>query len=360
MDATPQATPPTTAHKLSAEAIGTLILVAVSCGAAIGADGVDGVNPLAAGFALVALTYAFGRFTGGHFNPAVTLGSVLSGRTAWSEGGKLIGAQFAGGIVAGLLLLVFGLGNDNFEAFESRIGTNSWGDEGTGYAWWAALLVTLVVTAFFVILWLALTDLRNDDHLTFAPLAIGLAYAAALYATLSATGGTVNPAQSLGTALFSGADPLKQVGIFLLGTILGGVAAGFAYRALFGADRDKVPGSGLEFGGPKAPQQNFGPGGYQQQWNQPGGYQQPGQPGQVGQPGQSGQVGQPGQTGAYAAPAAQAAAPQPAVEQPIIQDGWQWDPQAQQWIPAQQQAPQQSWQNPAAGEQTQVRPNDGI
>ena len=352
-----EATPPSTVHKLAGEAIGTLILVVATCASSVATDG--GVNPLSAGFALVALTYAFGRFAGGHFNPAVTLGSIFAGRTAWSEGGKLVGAQFVGGLVAGLLLLVFGLGIERFEAFDTDLGSNGWGDDGTGYALWAALLLTLVVTMFFVLIWLALTDERNEHRVYAAPLGIGLALVAALAGTQFATGGTVNPAQSLGTAVFSGSDPLIQVWVFLIGTLLGGVAAGFAYPALFGADRDKVPGSGLEFGGPKAPQQNFGPGGYQQQWNQPGGYQQPGQPGQAGQPGQGDPYAQP-QSGGYSAPAAQAATPQPAVEQPIIQDGWQWDPQAQQWIPAQQQAPQQSWPQPGSGEQTQVRPNDGV
>lgn len=332
------ATPVTSTQRLAAEALGTLILVLVTVSTGGGA--------VAAGFVLVALTYGFGRLSGGHFNPAVTVGSALAGRTAWKDGFGYLGAQFAGAIVAGIVLVVLSFGDEGYEFFDSSVGANAFGDEGTGYAFWAALLLTLIATAFFVILYLALSDKRSE-HATFAPLAVGLAYAAALGATAD-VGGTVNPAQSLGTALFSGTDLLLQVWVFLLGPLLGAIAGGFAYPALFGADREKVPGSGLDFGGPKQPQQNFGPGGYQQQWNQPGGYQQPGQPGQA-------------QPGGYAAPAAQSAAPQPAAEQPIIQDGWQWDPQAQQWIPAQQQAPQQgSWQAPPSGEQTQVRPQDGV
>lgn len=354
----PPTTPPTTAHKLTGEAVGTLILVFATCAGAL-RDG--GIDVTAAGFVLVALTYAFVRLTGGHFNPAVTIGSALSGRTAWSEAGGYIGAQFAGGIVAGLLLMIFGFGIDGYEAFDTPLGVNGFGDDGTGYALWAALLLTIVVTAFFVLVWLALTD-RRGDHLTFAPLGIGLALVAALSITVAPTGGTVNPAQSLGTAIFSGGDPLIQVWVFLIGTILGGALAGFAYPALFGADRDKVPGSGLDFGGPKQQHQGFAPGqpgGYQQQWGQQpqqGGYQQPQQGYQ--QPVQQ-DYQQPQQ--GYGAPQAQQA--QPAAEQPIIQDGWQWDPQAQQWIPAQQPGQpggQGGWQSPGSGEQTQVRPQDGV
>ncbi len=346
--------PPTTAHKLAAEAVGTTILVFATAAGAIGSLG---VSPTAAGFALVALMYAFWRLSGGHFNPAVTIGSALAGRRSWGEAGPVIGAQFAGGVLAGLLLLIFGLGDDGFEAFDTPLGANGWGDDGTGYSLWAAFLLTLVVTAFFVLVFLALTDRRSEQH-DFAPLGVGLMLVAVLSITAAATGGTVNPAQSLGTALFSGGDPLIQVWVFLIATVLGGALAGFAYRALFGADRDAVPGSGLSFS--SKPKQVAGTHAHQ------GGYQQPWQPG--AQTGSSAYGAS--DPSAYQQPAASSyAAPaqsQPQVEQPIIQDGWQWDPQAQQWIPAQQQAPQapqnpqQGWPAAGSGEQTQVRPPDGV
>lgn len=347
------ATPPTTVHKLAAEALGTLILVAAAAGAAIGSLG---VNVTAAGFALVALMYAFGRISGGHFNPAVTVGSALSGRTSWGEAAPMIGAQFAGGVLAGLLLLVFSLGDDSFEAFDTPLAANGWGDDGTGFALWSALLITLVVTALFVLLFLALTDERNE-HRSFAPIGVGLALVAALSITAVATGGTVNPAQSLGLALFSGGDPLIQVWVFLIGTLLGGALGGFAYPALFGADRAAVAGSGLNFSSkPAASTGGYAaPGGYQQQqWGQPaaGGYGAH----------DAGAHQQPAAASSYAAPQTGQHVQTPQAEQPIIQDGWQWDPQAQQWIPAQQQAPQAPQQGgwPAAGgEQTQVRPGDG-
>ena len=153
----------------------------------------------------------------------------------------------------------------------------------------------------------------------------------------------------------AGGPALAQLWLFILATLLGGALAGLLYPLVFGRHGEPVAGSGLRFGRrpPPGAVPGYGaPDAYQQQWNQPGGstpfggspdtggYQQPAAP-------------------SYAAPAAATPAPAPA-EQPIIQDGWQWDPQAQQWIPVQQQPPQQGgWQAPG-GEQTQVRPTDGV
>jgi aquaporin Z len=156
------------------------------------------------------------------------------------------------------------------------------------------------------------------------------------------TGTSVNPARSLGPALFSGGDWIVQVWPFIIAPVIGAGLAGLTYPALFGHGADPVAGSGLNFGGPAtAAPVGYGADQYQQQWNQPG--------------------NQPLAQQGYQDPAAQAA---PA-EQPIIQDGWQWDPQAQQWIPAQQQAPQApqapqqgGWPAPGDGgtEATQMKP----
>ncbi|MEO9325833.1 aquaporin [Nocardioides sp. C4-1] len=338
-DAQAPASPPTLAQRLSAEALGTLVIVV----AAVGGSAGFGIDAFSTGVATLAAMFALGRWSGGHFNPAVTVGSALGGRTSWGDALPMIGAQLAGGIVAGLLAVIYAFGFEGFEFWDSNLGGNALGDSlsdlpgGESYALWAGLLVTLVVSVLFVLLFLGLTDERNEQR-SFAPIGVGFAAVVAVATTASATGGSVNLAQSFGLGLVSGGEPLWQGLVIGIVTVIGGAAAGFLYPALFGADRAPVPGSGLNFGSSSPAQGGYPQGGYdQQQWGQPGGYQQP-------------------QQGGYAAPGA--AQPTPQAEQPIIQDGWQWDPQAQQWIPAQQQPPQ-GWPSQGGGEQTQVRPQDG-
>jgi len=352
VDAEPDAvTPATPGQRIAAEALGTFVLVLIGCGSiaiSIANGGDSAVVPLAFGLTYAVLGYAFGRLSGGHFNPAVSIGAALAGRQTWKEAGAYAGAQVVGGILAAVVLLVLMLGFDSYEAFDGGLGASGWGDASTGYAWWAALLLEIVMTAVFVLVHLGSYDRRNEAR-GFAPLATGLALTAIYAATLAATLGGTNPARSLGVALFDGTDALAQVWVFVLAPLVGAALAGLAYPALFGRDGDVVPGSGLSFSSGSKTGAAGAPGAYDQAWQQGGqggygGYQQAGygQPQQgygeaqqagYGQP-QQGGYGEPQQYGgaAQASPAAQA---QP--EQPIIQDGWQWDPRAQQWIPAQQQ-----------------------
>lgn len=343
---------PTTVHKFAAEAIGTFVLVLVGCGAFVISDDLP-TTGLAFGLSLMVITYAFGRISGGHFNPAVSIGSAMGGRMAWNQVPVYVGAQLVGAILGAGVLLILLLGIDGFEAFDDPIGANRWGDNAgaTGYALWSSLVLELILTAIFVFVVLAVTDERNE-HPAMAPLAVGLALSAIYFFSVPVTGGSVNPARSIGPALFSGTDPLIELWVFIVGPLLGAAAAGLAYPALFGHAGDRIPGSGLTFGGNRAAAvPGYGaPDAYQQQWNQQpaAGYQPPAAGYQAATP-------TPTPT-----PTPQQA--QPAYEQPIIQDGWQWDPQAQQWIPAQQQPVQpqaQGWPAPDPGGQTQVRPPDG-
>lgn len=370
-DAPAVTAPPTLGQKLTAEAIGTFVLVLFGVGTAVITQGEDyAAVGLAFGIAIVAMVYAFGRVSGGHFNPAVSVGAALGGRIAWREAGAYIGAQVGGALVGGLLLvLMFVLGDTGLEFGDDRFGANFFGDRG-GFALGGALVIEIVMTFIFVLVILAVTDTRNE-HPALAPLAIGLTLAAIHFASMGATGTSVNPARSLSTVFFSGGDAMVQIWLFILGPLLGAAIAGFAYPALFGHGAEPVVGSGMNFGGgrgnsPIAP--GYGtPDAYQQQWNQ----QVPGYPqaqqapvaqapwGQQSAPAQQGgQQGWPDpNAGATQAVPAQQAAPAPAQPQKIVQDGWEWDPAAQQWIP-EQKAPQQSWPD-AGGERTQIRPPDG-
>jgi aquaporin Z len=333
--------PPTMVQKLGAEAIGTFTLVLVGCGVAVTSGGDLVATGFAFGLTITFMVYALGRISGGHFNPAVSIGAAIGGRASWREAGTYIGVQFVGAILGGLVLMILMLGLDNFEAFDSNfpLGTNGYSEGPYDYAVWAALLVELVMTALFVFVILSVTDARNE-HPALAPLAIGATLAMIHFMLIPLTGTSVNPARSLGPALFSGSDWILQVWPFLIAPVIGAALAGFAYPALFGHGAEPVAGSGFRFGGQAAAVPGYGaPDQYQQQWNQPVEEQHP-------------------QTGGYADPGAHAA---PQVEQPIIQDGWQWDPHAQQWIPAQQPPPQQGqqgWPPEGGSEATQVRPPD--
>jgi aquaporin Z len=362
---------PTLAQKLSAEAIGTFVLILFGVGAAVTAGGDLAAIGFAFGIAIIAMVYAFGRVSGGHFNPAVSVGAALGGRISWKEAGAYCGAQLVGGIVGGLVLALVLVAGDTGYEIGDRMGANGFGDfSALGLGVGGALIIEIVMTCLFLLVILAVTDTRNE-HPALAPLAIGMSLAAIHFATINLTGTSVNPARSIGAALFSGGDAIGQVWLFIVAPLIGGAIAGLAYPAIFGHGSDPVPGSGLNFGSgaPVAVPAYGAPDQYQQQWNQQvPGYPQPqqpqrddqlqqqwNQPQQQAQPPQAAQAAQPAQ---QAQPQPTQAQPVQPVEQPIIQDGWQWDPQAQQWIPAQQQPPQQQWPNPG-GEQTQVRPPDG-
>ena len=124
--------------------------------------------------------------------------------------------------------------------------------DGIGYAWWAAFLLELLLTALFIIVILAVTDARYE-HPALAPLAIGLTLAAIHFVAIPATGTSVNPARSIGPALFAGSDAIIQLWLFILAPLVGAAIAGLAYPLLFGHGTDPVPGSGLSFARPAPP-----------------------------------------------------------------------------------------------------------
>lgn len=301
----------TALQKLTAELIGTFILVLVGCGTLAFFGSGPGINvAFAFGLTLIALIYAFGRISGGHFNPAVSVGAAIGGRLGWRQAGTYVAAQAVGAVLAGVTLLILALGFDGFDAFEDSLGANYWGDASGGYAWWATIVLEILITAALVFVVFAVTD-RRAEHPVAAPAAIGLTYAGLVFFALAADGGSANPARSLGPALFSGGDALKQLPIFLLAPLVGAVIAGLLYPAVFGRDRALVSGSGLIL--PKKPAKKA-----------------------KATSADQGRYASAGQTG---------------TAQPIIQDGWQWDPAAQQWIPAQQPPASEP-----ASDRTQARP----
>ncbi len=326
---------PTTGQKFSAEVLGTFVLVFFGVGAAVMSGGDYVATGLSFGLTVVVMAYAVGRVSGGHFNPAITVGAALGGRLPWSATPIYIGAQLLGALLAGLLL--FGLlhGFPGYTA-EGNIGANSFGDQGSGYAMWAAFLLEMLMTAVFIWVILGVTDARNEFQAFMGPLAIGLALAMIHFGSMGATGTSVNPARSIGVGVFGGTDAVLQLWLFILAPLMGGAIAGLTYPLIFGHGTEPVPGSGLSFGGGRKQQAMYAPpSGYEQQWNQ--GQPQQWQPGPPAQSwGAQDPYGPPAQD-----PYAQPAAPQ------------QWGPPA----PEQQQPGQ--WGQPAPQQQPGMPPQQG-
>ena len=379
---------PTAVHKIAGEVLGTFVLVFFGCGAALISGGDYVATALAFGLTVVVMAYAVGRITGGHFNPAVTIGAALGGRLPWREVVLYIGSQLVGAVAAGVCLWVLMHGFPGYDSTTDGLAQNFYGDQGaTDYAWWAAFLLEMLMTFVFIMIILAVTDSRIE-HPVMAPLAIGLALAMIHFASINATGTSVNPARSIGVGLFAGTDAIIQLWLFILAPLLGGALAGLLYPVLFGGD-DPVPGSGRNFGRtrPGAVPGYGAPDQYQQQWNQPDAhptaqyphpdhqqqqYQQP-PPQQYGAY-QYGEGQYPPQQ-QYQQPPAQQYPPQQYPPQGYPQQGYPpqgypqqgypqqggWDPQAAPPPQQPQETPPQEYGQPAPEEgdgQTQVRPQD--
>jgi aquaporin Z len=228
---------PTTSHKLGAEALGTFWLVLGGCGTAILA-GNDVKNlGVALAFGLTVLTgaYAFGHISGGHFNPAVTIGLAAAKRFRWNDVAGYIVAQVVGATIAAAVLLVIASGQSGFDAHASGFASNGYGDRSPGgYSLLAALITEIVLTAFF--LYVILGASAKRAAVGFSGLSIGLALTLIHLISIPIDNTSVNPARSLGVAWFAGGDALGQVWLFIVAPIVGAVIAGITHAAIVGAD----------------------------------------------------------------------------------------------------------------------------
>jgi aquaporin Z len=226
--------------KLGAEFIGTFWLVLGGCGSAVLAArfpeigiGLVGVA-LAFGLTVVTMAYAVGHISGGHFNPAVTVGLFAGGRIPAGELLPYILAQLAGAIVAALVLYLIASGKAGFE-LAGGFASNGYGAHSPGgYSLVSALVIEIVLTAGFLFVIMGVTDSRAPSG--FAPLAIGLTLTLIHLISIPVTNTSVNPARSTGPALLVGGWALGQLWLFWLAPILGGIIGGVAYRWLAAAE----------------------------------------------------------------------------------------------------------------------------
>jgi aquaporin Z len=228
-------------RKYWAEMTGTFVLVFVGVGTALAVGGQQPVGNLgiglAFGLAVLAASYAYARNSGGHFNPAVTIGAAVAGRIAPAEIVRYIVAQLVGGIIAALLLYVIATGRAGFN-LGAGFASNGYATHSPGgYSLIACLIAELVLTGLFVCVYLGSTGKRAAAG--FSPIAIGLALAAIHFASLPITSTSVNPARSTATALIPAIFgtttwPITELWLFWLAPILGAAIAGWAHRELFG------------------------------------------------------------------------------------------------------------------------------
>jgi aquaporin Z len=229
--------------KYLAEMIGTFSLVLFGCGSAVIAGnlavgpagiGLLGIS-IAFGFAVVAMAYAIGGISGCHINPAVTLGVLVAGKIEVKDAIGYMISQFIGGILGAAFLYMIMMGKPGFEMQEWALGSNGWG-EGylSGFNVVSAFAIETVMTFLFLFVILATTSKYGNGVM--AGLAIGVTLMLIHLVAIPVTGTSVNPARSLGPAVFAGGQALSQVWLFFVAPFLGAILAGLTWK--FGFDKE--------------------------------------------------------------------------------------------------------------------------
>jgi aquaporin Z len=233
--------------KLSAEFLGTFWLVLGGCGSAVLAAGVPDVGigwlgvSLAFGLTVVTGAYAFGPVSGGHFNPAVSVGLFVGGRFPASMLGPYVVAQVLGGIAGAAVLYLIASGKADFST-AAGFASNGYAEHSPGgYSMIAGLVSEVVLTFMFLLVILGTTHKRAP--VGFAGLAIGLALVLIHLISIPVTNTSVNPARSTATALFVGGWALQQLWLFWVAPVIGGALAGGVYAAVLeGPEEPPVTG----------------------------------------------------------------------------------------------------------------------
>jgi aquaporin Z len=236
------------AHKLGAEFLGTFWLVLGGCGAAVLAAKFAPTTNLGIGFIGVAFAfgltvltgvYAFGHISGGHFNPAITLGLVAGRRFGVRDAIPYIVVQLIGGIAAAGVLAIIASGLPGFSIKASGFAANGYGHLSPGgYDLLACFVCEVVMTAIFLLVVMGATRAGAPNGT--APIAIGLVLTLIHLVSIPVTNTSVNPARSTSQAIFAGSQYLQQLWLFWVAPILGGIIGALVYRGVLGVPEDDL------------------------------------------------------------------------------------------------------------------------
>ena len=229
---------PESVKKYIAEAFGTMVLTLVGCGTAVVTGNVVAIA-LAFGLSVVAMAYCIGRVSGCHINPAITIGMLIDGRIEKNDAIFYIVAQFIGGIIGALLLWII-VGQTDFTVAQVGLGTNGFDDRSAfGISMFGAIIVEILLTAFFVLAALGVTSTKATAAQ--GGIVIGLALVLVHLMGIGLTGTSVNPARSLGPAIFYAFEntiALEQVWVFIVAPVIGAVIAAYLWKFLKPADSE--------------------------------------------------------------------------------------------------------------------------
>lgn len=220
--------------KYLAELIGTFILVIGGCGSAVIAGDYIGFAGISVAFGLTVLVmvYAIGRVSGCHINPAITIAMLVAGKIKSKDAAFYVVFQCIGAIIAAAVLWAIASGLDGYSLDSVGLGQNGYGDGSpAGYSLGACFLFEAVFTAIF--LFVIFGSTHKAAPAGFAGISIGLALTLIHLVGIPITGTSVNPARSLGPAVFVAGDALSQLWLFIVAPIVGAVVAALAWRTVF-------------------------------------------------------------------------------------------------------------------------------
>lgn len=223
-------------NKLAAECFGTFWLVLGGCGSAVLAAafpdvgiGLLGVS-FAFGLTVLTMAYAVGGISGGHFNPAVSVGLATAGKFDWKDLPMYVAAQVVGAILAALVLYLIVTGKSDFTS-TGGFASNGYGEHSPGgFSMMSALITEIVMTAFFLIIILGATGPKAPAG--FAPIAIGLGLTLIHLISIPVTNTSVNPARSIGVALFADGWALQQLWLFIIAPVVGAMLGAMLWKTL--------------------------------------------------------------------------------------------------------------------------------